>query len=70
MLNNIKLEKPGEKPMLYIDNLSEGRHHVLDIDMTSLVTKSRQWVWPAKAKAMRLLSKYTSVPVPKVYSLY
>ncbi|KAB8214223.1 hypothetical protein BDV33DRAFT_196274 [Aspergillus novoparasiticus] len=39
---------------------------VLEYDF-SFVTKSGFGVRPAEAEAMRLISKYTSVPAPKVY---
>ena len=39
---------------------------VLEYDF-SIVTKSGFGVQPAEAEAMRLVSQYTSVPVPKVY---
>ena len=39
---------------------------VLEYDF-SIVTKSGFGVQPAEAEATRLVSKYTSVPVPKLY---
>lgn len=39
---------------------------ILEYDF-SIVTKSGHGVRPAEAEAMRLISKYTTVPVPKVY---
>ena len=57
---------PVDHELLTILSKSSGRA-VIEYDLNCVVKNGFE-VLPAEAKAMRLVSKHTSVPVPKVYS--